>query len=286
MTTANTARLLITCEDKPGIVQAVSSFLYHQGANITALDQYATEAQGGRYFMRVEFELDNLQSRKESLTHTFASNVAERYNMHWRLALVSDVKKVGVLVSKVDHALLELLWRHARGGLPCEITTVVSNHEDLREAVENFGIPFEVVPVNKENKREAYAQIDELMQGNDLLVLARYMQILDEEFVRHWEMKVINIHHSFLPAFVGANPYKQAYEKGVKLIGATAHYVTADLDQGPIIEQDVERVSHDFTVEQLRELGQDVERNVLARAVKWHLEDRIIVDGNKTVVFQ
>ena len=286
MTTANTARLLITCEDKPGIVQAVSSFLYHQGANITALDQYATEAQGGRYFMRVEFELDNLQSRKESLTHTFASNVAERYNMHWRLALVSDVKKVGVLVSKVDHALLELLWRHARGGLPREITTVVSNHEDLRESVENFGIPFVVVPVNKDNKEEAYAKIDEIMQGNDLLVLARYMQILSESFVSKWEMKIINIHHSFLPAFVGANPYKQAYEKGVKLIGATAHYVTADLDQGPIIEQDVERVNHDFTVDQLRELGQDVERNVLARAVKWHLEDRIIVDGNKTVVFQ
>lgn len=286
MTTANTARLLITCEDKPGIVQAVSSFLYHQGANITALDQYATEAQGGRYFMRVEFELDNLQSRKENLTQTFASNVAERYSMHWRLALVSDVKKVGILVSKVDHALLELLWRHARGGLACEITKVVSNHETLRESVENFGIPFEVVPVSKENKREAYEQIDQLMQGNDLLVLARYMQILDEEFVQKWEMKVINIHHSFLPAFVGANPYKQAHEKGVKLIGATAHYVTADLDQGPIIEQDVERVSHDFTVEQLRELGQDVERNVLARAVKWHLEDRIIVDGNKTVVFQ
>ncbi|WP_218696257.1 formyltetrahydrofolate deformylase [Acinetobacter harbinensis] len=286
MTTANTARLLITCEDKPGIVQAVSSFLYHQGANITALDQYATEAQGGRYFMRVEFELDNLQSRKESLTHTFASNVAERYNMHWRLALVSDVKKVGVLVSKVDHALLELLWRHARGGLPCEITTVVSNHEDLRESVENFGIPFVVVPVNKDNKEEAYAKIDEIMQGNDLLVLARYMQILSESFLAKWEMKIINIHHSFLPAFVGANPYKQAYEKGVKLIGATAHYVTADLDQGPIIEQDVERVNHDFTVDQLRELGQDVERNVLARAVKWHLEDRIIVDGHKTVVFQ
>ena len=286
MTTANTARLLITCEDKPGIVQAVSSFLYHQGANITALDQYATEAQGGRYFMRVEFELDHLQSRRESLTQTFASNVAERYDMQWRLGLVSDVKKVGILVSRVDHALLELLWRHARGGLPCEITTVVSNHEDLRESVENFGIPFVVVPVNKDNKEEAYAKIDEIMQGNDLLVLARYMQILSESFVAKWEMKIINIHHSFLPAFVGANPDKQAYEKGVKLIGATAHYVTADLDQGPIIEQDVERVNHDFTVDQLRELGQDVERNVLARAVKWHLEDRIIVDGHKTVVFQ
>ncbi|EOA4485256.1 formyltetrahydrofolate deformylase, partial [Acinetobacter baumannii] len=225
------------------------------------------------------------QSRKDALIQTFAANVAERYGMQWRLAFVNDIKKVGILVSKVDHALLELLWRHARGSLPCEITHVISNHEDLREAVENFGIPFTVIKVTKDNKAEAYAQIHEMMQGNDLLVLARYMQILSEDFVSKWEMKIINIHHSFLPAFVGANPYKQAYEKGVKLIGATAHYVTADLDQGPIIEQDVERVSHDYNVEQLRELGEDVERNVLARAVKWHLEDRIIVDGNKTVVF-
>ncbi|MCF9045520.1 formyltetrahydrofolate deformylase [Acinetobacter nectaris] len=285
MTTANTARLLITCEDKPGIVQAVSSFLYHQGANITALDQYATEAQGGRYFMRVEFELDHLESRKETLLQMFGTNVAERYEMQWRLASVGELKKVGILVSKVDHALLELLWRHARGILPCEITHVVSNHETLRSSVEQFGIPFTVINVTKENKVEAEAAIHDLMQGNDLLVLARYMQILSEDFVSKWPMQVINIHHSFLPAFVGANPYKQAHEKGVKLIGATAHYVTADLDQGPIIEQDVERVSHKYNVEELRELGQDVERNVLARAVRWHLEDRIIVDGNKTVVF-
>lgn len=284
--TNNTARLLITCDDKSGIVQAVSSFLYHQGANITALDQYATAPTGGRYFMRVEFELDQLSSRKETLQQTFATNVAERYDMQWRLAFVGDVKKVGILVSKVDHALLELLWRHARGSLPCEITHVVSNHPDLRESVENFGIPFTVIPVNKDNKVEAYRQINELLKDNDLLVLARYMQILNEEFVNQWDTKIINIHHSFLPAFVGANPYQQAYDKGVKLIGATAHYVTAELDQGPIIEQDVERVSHNFTVEELRELGEDVERNVLARAVKWHLEDRIIVDGNKTVVFQ
>lgn len=284
--TNNTARLLITCDDKSGIVQAVSSFLYHQGANITALDQYATAPTGGRYFMRVEFELDQLSTRKETLQQTFATNVAERYDMQWRFAFVGDVKKVGILVSKVDHALLELLWRHARGSLPCEITHVVSNHPDLRESVENFGIPFTVIPVNKDNKVEAYRQMNELLKDNDLLVLARYMQILNEEFVDQWDTKIINIHHSFLPAFVGANPYQQAYDKGVKLIGATAHYVTAELDQGPIIEQDVERVSHNFTVEELRELGEDVERNVLARAVKWHLEDRIIVDGNKTVVFQ
>lgn len=285
MFTENTARLLITCEDRPGIVQAVSSFLYHQGANITALDQYATEAQGGQYFMRVEFELEHLATRLETLTSTFAKNVAEKYAMDWKLNSVSDVKKVGILVSKVDHALLELLWRHSRGSMPCEITQVISNHETLRDKVERFGIPFHVVPVDIDNKVEAYAKIDEMMQGNDLLVLARYMQILSEDFVEKWPQKIINIHHSFLPAFVGANPYKQAHEKGVKLIGATAHYVTADLDQGPIIEQDVERVSHDYSIEQLRELGEDVERNVLARAVRWHLEDRVIVDGNKTIVF-
>lgn len=284
-TNINTARLLITCEDKAGIVQAVSSFLYHQGANITALDQYATEAQGGRYFMRVEFVIEHLQTKKDSLLQTFEANVAVRYEMQWRLACVSDLKKVGILVSRVDHALLELLWRHARGLLPCDITHVVSNHDTLKVAVEQFGIPFTVVSVTKENKPEAETQIHQIMQGNDLLVLARYMQILSTDFVEKWPMKVINIHHSFLPAFVGANPYKQAYEKGVKLIGATAHYVTADLDQGPIIEQDVERVGHEYSVEQLRELGQDVERNVLARAVKSHLEDRIIVDGHKTVVF-
>lgn len=285
MTTANTARLLITCADRSGIVQAVSGFLYHQGANITALDQYATEAQGGSYFMRVEFEVNQLAARRESLTQAFGETVASRYEMSWQLSAVSDIKKVGILVSKYDHAMLELLWRHARGLLPCEITQVVSNHEDLREAVENFGIPYSVIKVTKENKAEAEAQIHQIMAGNDLLVLARYMQILSRDFVEKWPMKVINIHHSFLPAFVGADPYRQAYDKGVKLIGATAHYVTAELDQGPIIEQDVERVSHRYSVADLRELGEDVERNVLARAVRWHLEDRVIVHGHKTIVF-
>ena len=285
MSTANTARLLITCADRSGIVQAVSGYLYHQGANITALDQYATEAQGGTYFMRVEFEVNQLEVRRESLSQSFADTVANRYEMSWQLTVVSDTKKVGVLVSKYDHALLELLWRHARGLLPCDITHVVSNHEDLREAVTGFGIPYTVVKVTKENKADAENQIHEIMAGNDLLILARYMQILSCEFVEKWPMKVINIHHSFLPAFVGADPYRQAYDKGVKLIGATAHYVTAELDQGPIIEQGVERVSHRYSVADLRELGEDVERNVLARAVRWHLEDRVIVHGNKTIVF-
>jgi len=285
MTTAHTARLLITCADRSGIVQAVSSFLYHHGANITALDQYATEAQGGTYFMRVEFELARLQDSRDVLSRAFGETVALQYQMTWHMSFVSDIKKMGILVSKYDHALLELLWRHSRGLLPCEITHVVSNHEDLRAAVEGFGVPFSVVKVTKDNKPQAEAEIHQLMAGCDVLVLARYMQILSEDFVEKWPMRIINIHHSFLPAFVGADPYRQAYDKGVKLIGATAHYVTAELDQGPIIEQAVERVSHRYSVADLRELGEDVERNVLTRAVRWHLEDRVIVHGNKTIVF-
>lgn len=285
MKNQNIARLLVTCADQSGIVQAVSGFLYHHGANIISLDQHTTEAYGGKYFMRVAFHLDELADKKQTLLDTFAKNVAEKYEMTWRLSCECDVKKVGILVSKEDHALLELLWRYQRGALPCQITQVVSNHEELRGAVESFGIPFVHIPVNKDNKEEAYAKIDEVMQGNDLLVLARYMQILTPEFVDKWTHKIINIHHSFLPAFVGANPYKQAFDKGVKLIGATAHYVTSELDEGPIIEQGVERVSHAFDVAELRELGRQIEREVLARAVKWHLEDRIILDGHKTVVF-
>lgn len=281
----NIARLLVTCQDQSGIVQAISGFLYHHGANIISLDQHTTEPYGGKYFMRVEFHLDDLANKKQTLLDTFDKNVAQKYAMTWRLSCDFDLKKVGILVSKEDHALLELLWRYSRGVLPCIITQVVSNHEDLREAVEGFGIDFVHIPVNKDNKADAYAQIHEIMKDNDLLVLARYMQILSPEFVDKWTHKIINIHHSFLPAFIGANPYKQAFDKGVKLIGATAHYVTSELDEGPIIEQGVERVSHAFGVGRLRELGREIEREVLARAVKWHLEDRIILDDNKTVVF-
>lgn len=285
MNDENIARLLVTCQDRSGIVQAVSGFLYHQGANIVSLDQYTTQAHGGKYFMRVAFHLPQLLDKKEQLLHTFEQNVAQTYQMQWRLSCNQELKKVGILVSKEDHALLELLWRYSRGMLPCQITKVVSNHDDLREAVESFGITFVHVPVDKDNKQDAYDKIDELMQGNDLLVLARYMQILTPQFVDNWQHKIINIHHSFLPAFVGANPYKQAFDKGVKLIGATAHYVTSELDEGPIIEQDVQRVNHAFDVVDLRELGRQIEREVLATAVKWHLEDRIILDGNKTVIF-
>ena len=235
--------------------------------------------------MRLEFALAGLSEIMDNFEASFAHTVAKRHHMTWRLHNNAVKTKVGILVSKFDHALLDLLWRHQRGLLDCDITCVVSNHPDLRQAVENFGITFHHVPVTKDNKAGAEEQIHTLMAGNDLLVLARYMQILSSDFVKRWPMQVINIHHSFLPAFVGADPYRQAYDKGVKLIGATAHYVTAELDQGPIIEQDVHRVTHRQGVAELRAIGRDIERNVLARAVNWHVQNRVIVAGNKTVVF-
>ncbi|PIE47986.1 MAG: formyltetrahydrofolate deformylase [Gammaproteobacteria bacterium] len=281
----DTATLTIKCQDQAGIVQAVSEFLFRYGANIITLDQYSTAHEGGQYFMRLEFALTNLHDIFDNLEQSFEHTVAKRYDMAWQIHDNSIKPKVGILVSKFDHALLDLLWRHQRGLLACEITKVVSNHNDLRQAVENFGIEYHHVPVSKATKAEAEAKINELMADNDVLVLARYMQILSEDFVNKWSMKIINIHHSFLPAFVGADPYQQAYDKGVKLIGATAHYVTAELDQGPIIEQDVHRVTHRQGVPELRAIGRDIERNVLARAVNWHVQNRVIVDGHKTVVF-
>ena len=284
-TAIDTATLLIKCRDQAGIVQAVSEFIHRYGGNIITLDQYSTAHEGGQYFMRLEFALAGLSTIIDNFEASFAHTVAKRYDMAWRLHDNSIKFKVGILVSKFDHALLDLLWRHQRGLLDCDITCVVSNHPDLRQAVENFDIPFHHVPVTKDNKAEAEEQIHDLMAGNDLLVLARYMQILSSDFVTRWPMQIINIHHSFLPAFVGADPYRQAHDKGVKLIGATAHYVTAELDQGPIIEQDVHRVTHRQGVAELRAIGRDIERNVLARAVNWHVQNRVIVAGNKTVVF-
>ena len=283
--TDNTARLLINCPDAPGIVSAVSGFLYQQGANITDLDQHATAPIGGSYFMRLEFQTEQMTLSPEALFTAFQTQVAERYQMSWHISYAAQRKRMAILVSKHDHAMLELLWRWSRGALPCDISMVISNHNDLRADVEGFGVPFHHVPVTADNKQKAEAEIERLLTGVDLIVLARYMQILSADFTARWPNRIINIHHSFLPAFVGANPYQQAYDKGVKLIGATAHYVTADLDQGPIIEQDVERVSHRDEVPTLREMGQDVERQVLARAVRWHLEDRILIHGNKTIVF-
>jgi formyltetrahydrofolate deformylase len=285
MNPETTARLLISCDDKPGIVATVSNFLYHHGANITALDQHSTDPENGTFLMRLEFQTPHLTTTRSILEESFTETVARPYNMEWQISYAANLKRTAILVSRQDHALLELLWRWTRGQLPIEITQVISNHQTAEAAVRNFGVPFHHVPVDSNDKQQAEQKIIELLSGSDLVVLARYMQILSPEFVSHFPDRIINIHHSFLPAFIGADPYRRAAERGVKLIGATAHYVTADLDEGPIIEQDVTRVSHRHDISELRELGKDIERNVLARAVRWHAEDRIILHQNRTIVF-
>ena len=281
------ARLLVTCPDRPGIVAAVSGFLYAHGANITDLQQHSTDPEGGTFFMRVAFTASHLDLARPALERAFQEVVASRFQMQWRLAYASERKRTAILVSKPAHALLELLWRYRVGELPMELRLVISNHPDHREEVERFGIPYHHVPVERGRKEEAEEKILALLEaeGVELVVLARYMQILSPGFVERFPMRIINIHHSFLPAFAGADPYRQAYERGVKLIGATAHYVTPMLDEGPIIEQDVIRIDHSDSVEDMKRLGRELERTVLARAVRWHLEDRILVHENRTVVF-
>jgi formyltetrahydrofolate deformylase len=280
------ARLLIDCADRPGIVAAVSQFLAEAGANIISSDQHSTDPQGGAFFMRMEFALEMDALQRSELERRFASEVAEPFAMDWRMWDSRTPKRVAILVSKYDHCLLDLLWRWRRGQLEAEIVLVASNHEDARADTESFGLPFHHVPVAKGEKPAAEAQLLQLLDGKvDLVVLARYMQILSGDFLGKVGVPVINIHHSFLPAFAGAGPYERAKERGVKLIGATAHYVTEELDAGPIIEQDVIRVTHRDDAATLTRLGADIERTVFARAVEWHCEDRVLVHGNTTVVF-
>jgi formyltetrahydrofolate deformylase len=267
-------RLLVTCADRPGIVAAVSSFLYERGANIVDAEQHAT---GDRFFLRVEAEVS------QELEADFAVLAAE-FQMDWRLARRDPEKRVAILVSRVDHCLLDLLWRFEQGELEGRPALVVSNHTDLEPRAAHFDLPFHHVPTG--DKEEAERQMLDVLAEADLVVLARYMQILSDDFLERLGAPAINIHHSFLPAFAGANPYDRALERGVKVIGATAHYVTAELDEGPIIEQDVARVSHRDSRADLVRIGRDIERLVLARAVKWHLEDRVLVDGARTVVFR
>jgi formyltetrahydrofolate deformylase len=282
----DTARLLVACPDKPGIVAAVSRFLFERGANIVRLDEHTTDLHGGTFYMRVAFAVDELAVGREELAEAFARDVGEPFGMRWRLHYVADVPRVAIMVSREDHCLLDLLWRRRRGELDADVGLVISNHDDHRADVEGFGVTYAHVPVAPGGKAEAEARALELLAGDhDLVVLARYMQILSGDFLERLGVPVINIHHSFLPAFAGAQPYQRAAERGVKIIGATAHYVTEELDAGPIIEQDIERVSHRDDAETLARIGRDVERVVLARAVKWHLEDRILVDGHRTVVF-
>lgn len=281
----NRARMLVSCPDQPGIVAAVSRFLYEHGANIVQSDQYTMDPEGGLFFIRIEFDLEQLDERREKLKQDFAV-VAEQFQMQWSINRAGRKKRLAIFVSKEDHALLELLWQWQAGDLQADIAMVISNHNDMRSLVESFDIPFHHIPVTAATKDEAERQQLELVSGQvDAVVLARYMQIITPKFIEHFPNRIINIHHSFLPAFVGGKPYAQAHNRGVKIIGATAHYVTEELDGGPIIEQDVQRVSHRDNVDDLKRIGRHIERIVLARAVSWHVEDRVIVHGNKTVVF-
>lgn len=282
---ARTANLLVTCPDRRGIVAALAQTLHGHGANILDADQH-TDPEAGQFFQRIRFDTTELRTDRTSLEGAIAE-VAERFAMRWRLAPAEARKRLVIFVSRFDHCLWDLLLRHRAGELDCDIAAVVSNHPDLEPVAAQFGVPYHVFPITRDTKAAQEAREIELLDrlGADLVVLARYMQILSRTFVEHLPGRIINIHHSFLPAFTGGRPYHQARDRGVKLIGATAHYATTDLDEGPIIEQDVIRASHRDTVHELVRKGRDVERAVLARAVRWHLEDRVLVYDNKTVVF-
>jgi formyltetrahydrofolate deformylase len=281
----NTAILLIDCPDRKGIVAAVGEFLYRHDANILHADQHQ-DGERDLFLMRVEWDLADFRLDPAEFTRKFAA-VADRFQMRWRLELSSLPHRVALFVSKYDHCLVDLLYRHQSGELTCDIPLIVSNHPDARRWADFYQVPLHVVPVEAGNKAEAERRQLELLQEHkiDLVVLARYMQILSAEFVARYPRRVINVHHSFLPAFSGARPYHRAFERGVKLIGATSHYATADLDEGPIIEQDVVRVSHRDGLEDLLQKGRDLEKVVLSRAVRWHIDHRVLVYENKTVIF-
>ena len=281
----NSAILLISCPDRKGEVATIADFVYRHNGNILHADEHADE-ESGLFLMRVEFDPKDFDIDLADFGKHF-SPVAEAFQMTWQLAQSSLRQRMIILVSKYDHCLVDLLYRHKSGELACDIPLIISNHSDNQAIADFYRIPYAIVPVTKENKAQAEAKIQSLIdeQKPDFMVLARYMQILSNEFVNRYPQRIINIHHSFLPAFVGARPYHQAFERGVKLIGATSHYVTEVLDDGPIIEQDVVRVSHRDTVEDLIRQGRDLEQVVLSRAVRWHVENRVLLYGNKTVVF-
>jgi formyltetrahydrofolate deformylase len=277
--------LTISCQDKPGIVYAVSSFLVQRSANILDSQQYG-DSLSGHFFMRVHFAVPPPGCSLADLEQGF-SWVAEAYQMSWRMCDASARTRTLIMVSRLGHCLTDLLFRWRMGSLPIEIAGVVSNHPDFGELAASYHIPFHHIPVSAATRDEAEAALLTLVTESEteLVVLARYMQILSDDLCKRLEGRVINIHHSFLPSFKGAKPYHQAYDRGVKLIGATAHYVTPDLDEGPIIEQDVARAGHALSAERLTEVGRDVEAQVLARAVQWHVEHRVLLNGARTVVF-
>lgn len=282
----NSAVLLLSCPDRKGVVASVAGFIYQHGGNILHADEHG-DHESNTFLMRVEFDPAELDIPLSDFVSLF-SPIAQEFQLDWRLAISDRRLRMAILVSKYDHCLVDLLYRHQSGELQCDVACIVSNHPDSQPIADFYHVPFYLVPVSKENKPSAERQILALLerQAADIVVLARYMQILSCDFVRAYPQRIINIHHSFLPAFIGAKPYHQAFQRGVKLIGATSHYVTEVLDDGPIIEQDVVRVSHRDSVEDLVQKGRDLEKLVLSRAVRWHLEDRILLYGTKTVVFE
>jgi formyltetrahydrofolate deformylase len=282
----NSAILLVQCPDRKGLDATIADFIYSHDGNILHFEQHQV-GEERFYLARVEWDLNGFRLELKDFPQKFGP-IAEKFAMNWRLALGSYQPRVAIFVSKYDHCLVDLLYRQRNGELACEIPLIISNHPDAERHADFYHIPYQVISVTKENKPEAEQQELDLLRKNniDLIVLARYMQVLSTDFIRHYPQRIINIHHSFLPAFVGAKPHHQAYERGVKLIGATAHYVTEVLDDGPIIEQGVARISHRDTLEDLVEKGRDMERVALSRAVRWHIENRILLYGNKTVIFE
>lgn len=281
----NTATLLVTCPDRKGLVAAIADFLYQHDANILHADQHQ-DAENNLFLMRVEWDMAGSSVNADNFAQHFGP-IAERFDMQWQLKLAQRKPRLAIMVSQYDHCLADLLHRHQSGELACDIPLIISNHLDTQRLAEFYGIPFHRIEVSKDNKAQAEAAQFALFDQYDidLIVLARYMQILSPDFVRRYPQRIINIHHSFLPAFIGARPYHRAFERGVKLIGATSHYVTEVLDEGPIIEQDIDRISHRDQVEDLIQKGRDLERIVLSRAVRWHVENRILLYANKTVIF-
>ena len=283
--TSPTATLLISCPDQRGLVAKIANFIYANGGNIIHADQH-TDFAAGLFLTRIEWQLDEFNLPRDLIAPAFNA-IAQPLQAKWELHFSDTVRRIAIWVSRQDHCLFDLIWRQRAKEFTAEIPLIISNHLDLKVVAEQFGIEYYHVPITKENKQEQESKQLELLQQYkiDLVVLAKYMQILSGEFIAKFP-QVINIHHSFLPAFVGANPYHKAFERGVKIIGATSHYVTDNLDAGPIIEQDVVRVSHRDEVEDLIRKGKDLERVVLARAVRLHLQNRVLVYGNRTVVFE
>lgn len=281
-----TATLLLSCADRRGLVARIAHFIFERGGNILDLNEHvdSTEKQ---FFLRVSWDMNQFSIAAEDLQEAF-SPLGKEFNARWTIRINRNKRRLAIFVSKYDHCLLEILWRHSLGEFDASIGLVISNHPDLGSVCERYEIPFHVFPVTKENKPEQERNQIELLEreGVDTIVLARYMQILSSQFVRCYPNQIINIHHSFLPAFAGGNPYRQAYERGVKIIGATSHYVTEELDEGPIIAQDIVHISHKDSLDDLVRKGRDLERLVLARAIRYHLEDRVFVHGRKTIVFE